>query len=299
MAPSAGTMKDLLSLGELCALGSGLLWAVNSMMLRTRSHQVSPAAMNVIRCGSAAFFFWLWLPFSDPLAGLEQVTSGEWLLLIGSIVVGMVTGDTLYLTAIREIGLSRALALSSTYPLTTLLFEWLLLNRPASGGLALGCCLVALGVVLLSGQGKEPESRPVRLKYGVVLSLSAAVLWGLSTVMLYPAIAHLTLVQANSVRMPLVALVLYLIRLRSPAEFRRLDRRTLLVVAGSGLIGMGLSSLMYLASIKLIGATKAVTLTSVSPVFGMILGVVFLKEKVGLRVLLGIAACMGGVWLML
>ena len=292
-------MSELLSLGELCALGSGLLWAVNSMMLRTRSHLVSPAAMNVIRCGSAALFFWFWLPFSDPLAGLDQVTGDEWLLLIGSIVVGMVTGDTLYLTAIREIGLSRALALSSTYPLTTLLFEWLLLSRPASGGLALGCCLVALGVVLLSGRGKALESRPVRLKYGVVLSLAAAVLWGLSTVMLYPAIAHLTLVQANAVRMPLVALLVYLLRLRSTAEFRRLDRRTLLVVAGSGLIGMGISSLMYLAAIKLIGATKAVTLTSVSPVFGMILGVVFLKEQVSLRMLLGIAACMGGVWLVL
>lgn len=292
-------MTDLLSLGELCALGSALLWAVNSMMLRTRSHQVSPAAMNVIRCGTAALFFWIWLPFSDPLAGLEQVSTDEWLLLVGSIVVGMVTGDTLYLTAIREIGLSRALALSSTYPLTTLLFEWLLLRRPASGGLALGCCLVALGVVLLSGRGREPESRPLHLKYGVALALVASVLWGLSTVMLYPAVAHLTLVQANSVRMPLVALLLYLIRIRSPAEFRCLDRRTLLVVAGSGLIGMGISSLMYLAAIKLIGATRAVTLTSVSPVFGMILSVVFLKEQVGLRVLLGIAACMGGVWLVL
>jgi len=292
-------MTDLLSLGELCALGSALLWAVNSMMLRTRSHQVSPAAMNVIRCGCAGLFFWIWLPFSNPLEGLEQVSGEEWLLLIGSIVVGMVTGDTLYLTAIREIGLSRALALSSTYPLTTLLFEWLLLSRPASPGLALGCVLVAGGVVLLSGRGQEPESRPQRLKYGVILSLAAAVLWGLSTVMLYPAVAHLTLVQANSVRMPLVALLLYLIRIRSTAEFRGLDRRTLLVVAGSGLIGMGVSSLMYLASIKLIGATKAVTLTSVSPVFGLILSVAFLKEKVSLRVLVGIAACMGGVWLVL
>jgi drug/metabolite transporter (DMT)-like permease len=292
-------MSDLPSLGELCALGSGLLWAVNSMMLRTRSHQVSPAAMNVIRCGTAALFFWIWLPFSDPLAGLEQVTLAEWGLLIGSILVGMVTGDTLYLTAIREIGLSRALALSSTYPLTTLLFEWLLLSRPASAGLALGCVLVAAGVVLLSGRGQEPESRPQRLRYGVVLALAASVLWGLSTVMLYPAVAHLTLVQANSARMPLVALLLYLIRIRSTAEFRGLDRRTLLVVAGSGLIGMGISSLMYLAAIKLIGATRAVALTSVSPVFGVILAVAFLKEKVSLRALLGVAACMGGVWLVL
>lgn len=292
-------MSQLLSLGELCALGSALLWAVNGMMLRTRSQQVSPAAMNVIRCGCAALFFWIWLPFSDPLAGLDQVTSHEWLLLVGSVIVGMATGDTLYLTAIREIGLSRALALASTYPLATLLFEWLLLDRPASPGLALGCVLVAGGVVLLSGRGKEVETRPVRLQYGVILALVASVLWGLSTVMLVPAIAHLTLVQANSVRMPLVALVVFLTQLRGTAAFRGFDRRTWLVVAGSGLVGMGFSSLMYLESLKLIGATKAVTLTSVSPVFGLILGVVFLKERVSLRVLLGVAACMGGVWLVL
>ncbi len=296
-------MTNPLSPGELCALGSGLLWAVNSMMLRTRSDRVSPPAMNAIRCGTAALFFWVLLPFSNPLAGLEQVALEEWLLLGGSVVVGMTLGDTLYLTAIREIGLSRALALSATYPLTTLLFEWVLLQRPATPNLALGCCLVAAGVVLLSGRARQVPGvavpGPLRLKYGVALSLIASLLWGLSTVMLYPAIAHLSLVQANAIRMPLVALLLYLTRIRSPAEFRRLDRRTLLVVAGSGLIGMGISSLMYLAAIKWIGATKAVTLTSVSPVFGLILSVAFLREQVGGRVLLGVATCMGGVWLVL
>lgn len=296
-------MTNPFSLGELCALGSALLWAVNSMMLRTRSDQVSPPVMNAIRCGTAALFFWILLPFSDPLTGLDQVSLDEWLLLFGSVVIGMTLGDTLYLTAIREIGLSRALALSATYPLATLLFEWLLLQRPATPNLALGCCLVAAGVVLLSGRARQapatPALRPVRLKYGVALSLVASLLWGLSTVMLYPAVAHLSLVQANAIRMPLVTLLLYAIRIRSPAQFRRLDRRTLLVVAGSGLIGMGASSLMYLGAIKLIGATKAVTLTSVSPVFGLILSVVFLKEQVDLRVLLGIATCMGGAWLVL
>jgi len=301
----AGALNDWLWTGELYALASAFLGALSALMVRTQSHLLSPAAMNALRCGVAGLLYWAVLPFTEPLSG--QVSLREWALLGASLGVGMVVGDTLYLAAIREIGVSRALALVCTCPLLTMLFEWALLGRPASGGLALGACLVAGGVMLLSSRGarQEPagskEDPPLRLRYGATLALGAAASWGLSMVFLGPAITHLTAIQANAVRLPLVALLLYFTRVhhRRHQELRGLDRRAGLVVALSGLVGMGLSSFTFINALRLVGPTKTATLGSTSPVFGVILAMLFLKEEVDARVLLGIAACMGGVWLVL
>ena len=48
-----------------------------------------------------------------------------------------------------------------------------------------------------------------------------------------------------------------------------------------------------------IGPAKTTTLSSVSPVFGLVMAVLFLKEKVSLRIVLGAALCVSGVWLVL
>ena len=293
-------------IGEACALISAFLGALSALLVRTQSHLLPPAAMNALRCGAAALLYWALLPFTEPLATLSQVSLREWVLLGGSLGIGMVVGDTLYLTAIREIGVSRALSLACTCPLLTMLFEWVLLGKPASTGLALGCCLVAGGVMLLSSRGAQTEpaeegkpARPLRLKYGVALALGAAASWGLSMVFLGPAIAHLTTIQANAIRLPLVALLLYFTRVhhRRHQDLKQLDRRAGLVVALSGLVGMGLSAFTFLSALRLIGAAKTATLGSTSPVFGVILAVLFLKEEVSVRMLAGIAACMAGTWL--
>ncbi len=68
----------------------------------------------------------------------------EWAFLIGSVLVGHALGDTLFLSALKEIGVARTLALVGTYPLFTLLFQWVLLRRPVHSGLAVGSVLVAL-----------------------------------------------------------------------------------------------------------------------------------------------------------
>ena len=118
----------------------------------------------------------------------------------------------MYLAAIREIGVSRAMALSGTFPLSTFFFEWALLQNPFSRRFFLGICLVAAGVFSFfrAGPGNPPASGPNGSQLGVFLALFACLLWGLSTVMLKPAIANMTSVQANSVRVPLTAAVLFL-----------------------------------------------------------------------------------------
>lgn len=291
-----------ISAGEVFGLTCSFVWALNSLMVRTQSQAIPPAMMNGIRCAVATVFFWALLPFGPPLSSYAHVTGTEWALLVGGLLIGMAVGETMYLAAIREIGVSRAMALSGTFPLSTFFFEWALLQNPFSRRFFLGICLVALGVLFLSSRARQPAGeRPDRLALGVFLALFACLLWGLSTVMLKPAIAHMTSVQANSVRVPLTAAVLFLARAwAGPVmRIRDIDRRALLIVAASGIVGVGAGSLFYVMAIDRIGPAKMATLASVSPVIGMLMAVIFLKEKLTLRLVGGVVLCVTGVWMVL
>lgn len=70
----------------------------------------------------------------------------------------------------------------------------------------------------------------------------------------------------------------------------------LLLIASTGLFSMGLGSLLYLIALARIGPSKTSTLISTSPVFSLIMALVFLKEKISLRLALGVGLCIAGVW---
>ncbi len=118
---------------------------------------------------------------------------------------------------------------------------------------------------------------------------------------LEPALAHMTPAQANSICMPLVAVVLYVTRCRGRGKvgLRDIDRRTGTILVGTGLLGMGVGTLIFLTSLEMIGPAKIATLSSASPVFGMLMAVVFLKEYVTFRTVAGVVLCVAGVWLVL
>ena len=160
---------------------------------------------------------------------------------------------------------------------------------------------IVIGIVCLSGRHRDNgQEMAGSLRVGVALALVTSLLWGLGTVLMRPPMEQLTPVQANAVRMPFVAAVLYGLRvLPSGERLAQISRRTLAIVAATGILGMGVGSYMFLYSLQTIGPTKTVTLTATSPVFGLALGALFLGERLTLRVAAGTVACLGGVWLVL
>ena len=295
-------LNDFTSYGEILGLSSALIVAISGLIIRTQSYKVPPVVMNTVRCIAATVFFWILLPFDRPLSDFLLVPGEEWALLLGAVMIGPVTGETSYLRAIREIGLSRTMALVGTYPLATLLFDHFLLGTPFQPSFLFGSILVVMGVVALATRSSRPQADPEgRLFLGVGLSLLAATLWGLSTVLLKQSLAHLTVIQANSVRMPQVAIILFLVYKGTGhrMDIPRLETRSLLIVAATGVLSMGLGSFMFLSALEEIGPAKTATLTSVSPVFGLILAVLLLKEHVTIRVGLGVILCVAGVWFVL
>ena len=296
-------MPGLVSAAELAARGCAFVWALNGLILRTQSHLVSPAAMNCIRCGVAGLMLWMAVPFvSPPIADMALVPWQDWALLFIGCALGIALGDTLYLGGIKEIGISRTMALTGTFPLTTLLWESALLGEPMTQALVLGSVLVVAGVALLSGLGaKGEDAQNMRLRYGVFLALAASVLWGLSSTLLKPATSHLDTTHANAVRMPLIALLVYGFRILPSGNesLRGISWRSFVIIGLTGGLGMGLGANLFLYAITQSSVGKVAILTSISPVFGMVMAVIFLKEKVTWQVVVGMGLCLAGVWVVI
>jgi len=286
---------------EFYALACAFLWAISSFIVRTQAPTMTPAVMNAIRCSAAGIVFWMLLPFNASAADFAAVSLPLGVLLIGSIVVNIVLGDTLSLMSIRAIGLSRSMPLASTFPVTTIIAEYLLLGEAAGPDLIVAAGLIVLGSYFLSRSRKGAQgSRDLsarELRLGVGFALGASVMWGLGTVLLKPVLEEVSILVTNSIRMPAAVALLILVRI-IPAERRQLHlitARNVVLLVISGLIGMALGSYLFLAALQGLEASRVVTLLAVSPLFGMLLSVLFLKEKVGSNVIAGMVLCFAGV----
>ena len=290
-----------ISSAEWAALICAFIWAFNGLVLRTQSERVSPAAMNTIRCGLAGLTMWVALPFdSAALSSLLDVSAAEWGMLFASFSVGIAFGDTLYLVAIKEIGISRTMALTGTFPLTTLFWQTVLLDYPFEPSLAIGGGLVVLGVVCLSYGNPETDTS-ARLYFGIALALVASLMWGFSATLLKPATVHMSSLQANAIRMPLIALLVYLVRVvpSGNRRMRGISWRSLLIVGMTGVLGLGLGANLFIYAISQASPAKVVTLTSSSPLFGMIMAAIFLKEPITRWIASGMLLCLVGVWVVI
>ena len=290
-------------IGELAALGGALTWAVSSVLLTRINRKVHVMAIGAVRCLSSTLFFWLLLPLSG---GLEAFAGIQWHMILGlaaSVLIVLGLGDSIFFLATKRIGVSRAMPISMTFPLFTLVLASIFLDEHISVVIGGGGALILCGVYLLSsGPRAAPATSPKNVDaLGVGFALFAALCWAAGTVILTPFTHDLSAVAANCIRQPAAA-VLFLVAMPKPAAFRDLKALTakeVVTLIGGGLIGSGLGALLYLWSLRYAGASITSVLAAASPVFSTPLSILLLGEKVDRRVVIGTAVIVGGVWLVI
>jgi drug/metabolite transporter (DMT)-like permease len=80
---------------------------------------------------------------------------------------------------------------------------------------------------------------------------------------------------------------------------RAMTPASVAVVMAAGVIGTGIGSVLFIYAVEDIGAARTAFLTTSAPVFALPMGVLMLGEKLTLRELIGTAATIAGIWLVL
>ena len=166
-------------LAILFSFAAALCWGIVPLIYRRNLAGLSLYDLNAIRS----------LGFAGGMMGLVLFFKPEILLRIPSpkIIAGATAaallanllGDFFYMASIRAMGVSFAVAVTSTYPLVVIAVSAIWLRERISFLLLTGTVTIVLGLNLIRRGYSAGEIGP-NLRKGFFLAISAALLWGLS-----------------------------------------------------------------------------------------------------------------------
>ncbi len=140
--------------GELCALGTALSWALSGIFFGSAARRVGGFATNHFRIWAALLLLGLVVLLTEGRFWPADLTdNAAWLLLLSG-VVGLVIGDIGYFHALATIGPRLAAVLMATWPLMALALGPVI-GEPFQAATLPGILLTVVGVVLVLWRGKE------------------------------------------------------------------------------------------------------------------------------------------------
>lgn len=134
---------------------------------------------------------------------------------------------------------------------------------------------------------------------GEVAALTAALCWAVSTVMyrpigyrLSPAMMNLYKgLFASGLLIVMIAVVLFI----SGTPIGAMSGNTLMLLVVSGVIGIGLGDTCFFASLRQLGARRAMLMATLGPPLAALIGLYYPGESITLEAWLGIVLTMAGV----
>ncbi|MFN2154179.1 MAG: EamA family transporter, partial [Anaerolineae bacterium] len=135
---------------------------------------------------------------------------------------------------------------------------------------------------------------------GEIYALACALLWALSSALLKSQTHKIHVVFLGALR-TIPALLIYwgiVLFTGRVGELLNLPVRSWAYLAGSTLIGLVVGDSIYFQSMKLIGLSRAMPLSTTYPFFTMLLSLLFLDERFGWTVIGGAVLIAGGGYLL-
>lgn len=286
-------------IGELAALASALCWAVAAILYKgvMDEGEINPLLANFVRLIPVSVVLFLLVCAMGRLWKLWLVSSIQLAYLITGSVIGIGLGDTAYILAIKYAGVSRGVAVSSTYPLFTFAID-AVVKKAVDPIKLLAVTLIVAAIWIFSREDGEGDAADIRK--GVMLSVVTAVLWAVGVVMVELALRGMDFYVANMVRFPvLVALTgVFILATGGHRSVTKIARKQVVMLTLAGLVGLAVGGIAFFASIALIGAAEATALASLSPIFSAALSILSGKESLSLRTFLGVTLATLGVMLL-
>jgi uncharacterized membrane protein len=284
-------------LGALSAIGCALSWAVIGLLVRALSPIFNSVTLNAVRSTLGGALILAWVAVTGGLAGLTAMSGRAFALLAISVVLAVWLGDTVFFESTRDLGLARAMTVSMTYPLIAALLAAVVLGESLTPRLAAGSVVTLGGVGLtVMAETRPGAAAPQRFWFGVAAATLASLAWAASVVVLKPSLGEVDAVQAQAVRLPVAAALLWMTPWSwgGATSLRRRGAAALWRLLALGIF-TAIGSILFVAGVRHAGVAVATVLSSTAPMFAIPLGLVFLGERVAASAVLGTVVTVIGI----
>jgi len=280
-------------LGEAISVLTALLWAGSTVILAKTLKNIDPLNVNAFKTLFASVGM---LPVAFIMGEMQSIPRVDPYGLFAVVVaalIGFGIGDTCLLKSMTQIGVSRSYTIAYAYPFFTMLLATAVLGEQFLLRYLIGTAAIFLGIInlIITADGKVGGGS----WKGLLTAFAAALSWAVGTIVVSLGLRKIDAVLANTIRYPL--LFVFLLLLSQPwARKPDLNRRNLLLLLVSGVLGMTLGGVTFLLGIQMIGTSRTVSLSSSSPIWASLMVSFFLKERVTLRLLVSSVLVVLGIY---
>ncbi|TXT65613.1 MAG: EamA-like transporter family protein [Promethearchaeota archaeon] len=312
-------------IGVIIAVLANLAFVSSNAMFRKVEDDVSPIFINMFRTGVGLITFIIFSLILGIFNTIFSLPWTLWIILIISFVFGQVIGDTFYFKSQKQLGTTKALAISMTFPFFTFILDLLFLERPFEIFLIPSAILISIGILIISKYKIDLNinEKELRVKKKIknfkhdsknfkiipsLFAIFASLGWALGLIMIDYATneinrilfnENLSSVVGNVIRFPF-ALALLSIMVKKEKTDNNLEKKsTWLWLISASIIGTSMGVYFFTEAARIAGASVMSLIASANPLFALPISYMLNKEKISKKGFIGVMLTIIGVILII
>ncbi len=299
-------------MGEAAALGMAASAAGAGTAMTSLAARLPTTALAGLEISFATVAILAALVVSGQAGDVVGAGAVTLLAVAGSGVIDFAVAQPIYTRALRVAGLQRTYGVTiGLFILLTTVGGVVLLGERFTPGLPIGGALILAGTYLIivtrwqsepgadeGGGGSTAVAAPPRTLERYAVLTVTPVLWTVATLWLASVGDQMGVLPAAALRMAAgtVLLVTFLLSMRrGDLRFAVSRRRDVVTVCLASLGGTCLGNLLYVYALIEAGAARTAILTATAPLFAIPFAIVFLREPLTRRVVLGTTLSVTGI----
>jgi len=301
-------------IGEYAALLTAVFWTITAIAFESAGKKVGSLSTNLIRLFMAFIFIGIYGQVTRGSFIPFDASAHQWMWLSLSGFVGFVIGDLLLFEAYVVIGSRISMLIMSLTPPITAFFGWLLMDEVLTPQNMLGMFLTLLGIMLVV-LDRKPKNKntdnnstngtsknKIKLSYpivGILLAFGGAVGQGAGLVLSKYGMQDFDPFAATQIRV-ITGLVGFAILFVFMKRWKKIieavkNKNAMTRLSIGAFFGPFLGVSFSLLSVKHTTTGIASTIMAIVPVLIIPPAVIFFKEKITLKEIIGSLIAVGGV----
>lgn len=290
-------------LGEIAALLTAFCWSATSLSFEFAGKRIGSSAVNIIRLVIAIGILSVYNLITTGAPFATGVPQNQIILLFISGLIGFVIGDLFLFEAFVLIGARISMLIMALAPPLSAVIGFIVLGEAMSINAIIGMLITFSGIAMVI-LNKNP-GKPIKLSHpikGISFAFLGAL--GQSVGLLFSKLGmvNLTAFEASQYRVFAGIIgfsILLTLQGKIPAVKEALKNKKAMIATSIGaFFGPFLGVSMSLVAVSLTSLGVASTLMSIVPVILIPISIIFFKEKVNFKEVIGAFITVSGVSLM-
>jgi drug/metabolite transporter (DMT)-like permease len=273
---------------------TALIWAGHSIVGRLAVGQIAPMTLT---CGRWALALGpIMFAARGTLKRDLEILRPHWLYVASMGALGFTAFNALFYIAAHHTGALNMSIIQGAVPALVLIGTRAIFGVRVTGLQVLGTSATMLGVTAIASQGDWSRLASLAFNFGDVLMLVACVLYAGYTVGLRarPAVSALGFLAAMAFAALITSIPLFLLEI-ARGDFIWPTGTGLALLAYVALGPAFLSQVLYMRGVQLIGPGRAGVFVNLVPLFGALMAVLLLGEKLAAYHVVALALVVGGI----